>query len=93
MDLVFDKKKVIGLKGEALKDQLRLFKNAGAPNLKQTTLSTKVDDIRKALANAIDLHTNGTWKLVQDEESEYEDTDLEEEEEEEDDEEDWEDME
>ena len=94
LDLVFDKKEVVGLKGDALKDQLRLFKNAGAPNLKRIPLSTKVDDIRKALTDAIDLHTNGTWRLVQDEESECENTDLEEEEEEEeDDEEDWEDME
>ena len=89
MDLVYDKEKVPNLKGVALKDQLRLFKNAGAPNLKQTPLSTRVGDIRKALTDAIDLHSNGAWKLVQDEESEFESTDFKEEEE---DEEDWEDI-
>ena len=78
MDLVFDKEEASGLKGVALKDQLRLFKNAGAPNLKQPPLPTKADDIHKALTDAIDLHTNGAWRLVQDEECECESIDLEE---------------
>ncbi|KAF8805861.1 hypothetical protein BYT27DRAFT_7103543, partial [Phlegmacium glaucopus] len=91
LDLIFDKEKIPSLKGLALKDQLKLFKNAGAPNLKQGALPTKVGDIRKALIDAIDLHTKGTWKLVPDEDSDTEDTDYEEEEEEE--EEDWEDIE
>ena len=93
-DFDFDKEKVPGLKGASLKDQLRLFKNAGAPNLKQGPLPTKVTDICKALVDAIDLHTNGTWKLVQDEESETEDIDLSEEERNEENEEDeWENIE
>ena len=75
----------------ALKDQLKLFKSAGAPNLNQGPLPTKADDMHKVLTDAIDLHTNGTWKLIQDDESETEDTDDDEEEEEE--EEDWEDVE
>jgi len=91
LELIFDKEKIPGLKGVALKDQLKLFKNAGAPNLQKGALPTKVDNIRKALIDAIDLHTNGTWKLVSDEESENGNTDLSEEEEEK--EEDWEDME
>jgi hypothetical protein len=78
----------------ALKDQLKLFKIAGAPNLKQGPLPTKVGDIRKALLDAIDLQENGTWRIVEDEESETETIDLEEREEDEDeDEDDWEDME
>ncbi|KAF8812144.1 hypothetical protein BYT27DRAFT_7207980 [Phlegmacium glaucopus] len=85
------KEKIPSFKGLALKDQLKLFKNAGAPNLKQGALPTKVGDIHKALIDAIDLHTKGTWKLVPDEDSDTEDTDYEEEEEEE--EEDWEDIE
>ncbi|EDR07527.1 glutamic acid-rich protein [Laccaria bicolor S238N-H82] len=97
LELVFDKEKVPGLKGTSLKDQLRLFKSAGAPNLKQGPMPTKVADIRKALVDAIDLHTNGAWKLIQDEESEGENINLSEEEEDEEDEEDeeegWEDIE
>jgi hypothetical protein len=94
LDLELDKEKIPGLKGVALKDQLKLFKSEGAPNLKQGPLPTKVADIRKALTDAIDLHINGTWKLVQSEESDTESSDtVEEEEEEEEEEEDWEDME
>jgi len=94
LDLIFDKEKIPGLKGVSLKDQLKLFKNAGAPNLKQGPLPTKVGDICKALIDAINLHTSGTWKLVQDEESESGNTDMSEEEDEEvEDEEDWEDIE
>jgi hypothetical protein len=35
LNLEFDKNKIPGLTGDSLKDQLRLFKNAGAPNLMQ----------------------------------------------------------
>jgi hypothetical protein len=83
LDLIFDKEKIPGLKGVSLKDQLKLFKNAGAPNLQGRALPTKVNDIRESLIDAIDLHTNGTWKLVQDDESDSEDTEFSEEEEEE----------
>ncbi|KAF8808752.1 hypothetical protein BYT27DRAFT_7222765 [Phlegmacium glaucopus] len=76
LDLIFDKEKIPSLKG--------------APNLKQGALPTKVGDICKALIDAIDLYTKGTWKLVPDEDSDTEDTDYEGEEEEE---EDWEDIE
>jgi hypothetical protein len=94
LDLVFDKEKVPELKGTSLKDKLRLFKSAGAPNLQKRPMPIKVADIHKALVDAIDLQTNGTWKLVQDEESETEHTNLSEEEgDEEDEEDDWEDME
>jgi hypothetical protein len=91
LELVFDREKVPALKGTSLKDQLRLFKNAGAPNLKQGPMPTKVADIRQALVDAIDLHINGTWKLVQDEENETESINLSGEEG--DEEEDWEDVE
>jgi len=91
LELVFDKEKVPGLKGTSLKDQLGLFKNAGAPNLKQGPMPTKVAEIHQALVDAIDLQINGTWKLVQDEENETESINLSEEEG--DEEEDWEDVE
>ena len=87
MDLVLDKEKIPGLKGQALKDQLKLFKSEGAPNLKQGPMPTKVSDIRKALKDAIDMHINGTWNIFQDEEIETENSDIEEDEED-----DWEDM-
>jgi hypothetical protein len=103
LDLIFDKEKVPELKGVSLKDQLRLFKNEGAPNLQKGPMPTKVADIRQALLDAIDLYTNGTWKLVQDEETETENINLSEEEgdeeneegeeDEEDEEDDWEDEE
>jgi len=54
-------------------------------------MPTKVADICQALVDAIDLHVNGTWKLVQDEENETESINLSEEEG--DKEEDWEDVE
>ena len=87
LDLVLDKEKIPGLKGQALKDQLKLFKSEGAPNLKQGPMPTKVSDIRKALKDAIDMHINGTWNIFQDEEIETENSDIEEDEED-----DWEDM-
>ena len=74
-DLIFDKEKAKNLKGLALKDQLKLFKNAGAPNL-QGALPTKADLSRQALVEAIELYTNGTWKLFLDEETETDSTDL-----------------
>ena len=53
-------------------------------------LSDTLCDICKSQMDAIDLHINGTWKLVPDEDSDTEDTDHSEEEENE---EDWEYME
>ncbi|KAF8813548.1 hypothetical protein BYT27DRAFT_7251075 [Phlegmacium glaucopus] len=49
------------LKGLALKKQLKIFKLAGAPNLKKINTSTKVDDIRKALMDSIQLYRQGEW--------------------------------
>src|SRR6266568_6380667 len=40
--LIMDKEKVLALKGQALKDQLKVFKNAGAPNLVKGKLPTLV---------------------------------------------------
>ncbi|KAF8815542.1 hypothetical protein BYT27DRAFT_7225035 [Phlegmacium glaucopus] len=47
--------------GLALKKQLKIFKLAGAPNLKKINTSTKVDDIRKALMDSIQLYRQGEW--------------------------------
>src|SRR6266508_1970176 len=64
LDLILDKDKIPGLKGQYLKDQLKLFKNAGAPNLQTGNQPTLVADIRKTLLDAIDLYVEGTWKLI-----------------------------
>ena len=89
LDFVLDKEKIPGLKGQALNDQLKLFKSEGAPNLKQGPMPTKVSDICKALKDAIDMRINSTWNVFQDEEIETENSDIEEDEE---DDYDWEDM-
>ena len=57
--LVLDKEKITALKGQSLKDQLKVFKSAMAPNLKGITNSTKVNDIRAELCKAIDLYKSG----------------------------------
>jgi len=64
-----DKEKVLALKGQALKDQLKVFKNAGAPNLVRGKLPTLVGEIRQTLSDAIDLHQQGEWMLEPDTES------------------------
>ena len=51
-------------------------KNKSAPNLKQGPLPTRIVDICKALVDPTDLHTNGTLKLVENEESESENINL-----------------
>ena len=61
--LVLDKEKITALKGQSLKDQLKVFKSAMAPNLKGITASTKVNDICAELCKAIDLYKSGQWKL------------------------------
>ena len=91
LDLILDKEKAQKLKGQALKDQLKLFKSTGAPNLQKGALPTKADFVRQALVDAIELHTNGTWKLESDEETESDIGDSSEEEY--NDEENWEDIE
>lgn len=57
--LVFDKEKIKKLKGESLRDHLRAFKTAGAPNLKSMPIRTLVGNIKEALMAAIDLYNNG----------------------------------
>jgi hypothetical protein len=63
---VWDQTVVKSLKGEALKDMLRKFKDAGAPNLVAKRLPTKVDDIRDALCNVIALKDSGEWVIYGD---------------------------
>jgi len=86
LDLILDKKKIANLRGEPLKDQLKLFKLAEAPNLIGVRQPTLVADICKALSDAVDLHQSGEWLVGSEEESEGSDTGDEDE-----DEDDWED--
>ena len=53
--LILDREEVVKLKGQALKDHLKAFQAAGAPNLKTTTISSKVAVIRKGLQKAVDM--------------------------------------
>ena len=64
------------LKGQPLKDQLKLFKEAGAPNLVGGRLPTLVNDIRQALLDAIDFHLAGDWLGDSKEESDISDTEV-----------------
>jgi len=75
--LILDKEKAVSLKGQALKDQLKVFKNARAPNLVTERLPTLVAEIRQTLSDAIDLYQNGEWMLEQDTESEDGDVEVE----------------
>ena len=75
--LILDKEKALSLKGQALKDQLKVFKNAGAPNLVTGKLPTLVAEIRQTLLDAIDLYHKGEWMLEQDAESEGVDVEVE----------------
>ena len=90
LDLILDKGKIPGLKGQHLKDQLKLFKNAGAPNLQIGNQPTLVADIRKTLLDTIDLHVGGIWKLIGDEESDGDEAEYSENEVDDDDDENWE---
>jgi hypothetical protein len=62
VQLIFDKDKVIALKGQALKDHIKAFQNAGAPNVQTMSAKTAVAQIREGLKAAIDLYTSGEWK-------------------------------
>ncbi|KAF8800835.1 hypothetical protein BYT27DRAFT_7116520, partial [Phlegmacium glaucopus] len=77
--IILDKVKALALKGTLLKDQLKVFKNAGAPNLMTAKLPTKVADIRKALSDAIDLYEDGKWLLESDKEEDSDDSEEEDE--------------
>ena len=65
---------VSNLKGDPLLDQIKIFKEAGAPNL-QGALPKLAKDKRQALVDAVELYEKGVWatdKAEDWEESEYE---------------------
>jgi len=86
MEIILNKEEITKLRGQKLRDQLKLFKLAEAPNLIGVRQPTLVADIRKALSDAVDLHQSGEWLVGSEEESEGSDT-----EDEDEDEDDWED--
>ena len=77
--IILDKNIVSGLKGNPLLDQIKVFKEAGAPNL-QGAIPKYAKDKRQALVDAVELYEKGVWTTDKDEdweESEYEDFDFE----------------
>jgi hypothetical protein len=79
ISIILDKNIVSNLKGNSLLDQIKVFKEAGAPNL-QGALPKLAKDKRQALVDAVDLYEEGVWtpdKAEDWEESECEEFDFE----------------
>ena len=66
LELLLNKEEVMNLRGVRLGDQLKLFKEAGAPNFVNCALPTTADKKREALSDAVDLYLNGKWKIGED---------------------------
>ena len=64
--LLLNKEEVMKLQGVCLGDQLKLFKNAGAPNLVNCASPTIADKKREALSEVVDLYLNSKWKIGED---------------------------
>jgi len=60
IDIILDKALVSNLKGNHLLDQIKIFKEAGAPNL-QSAIPKYANDKRKALVDAVELYERGEW--------------------------------
>ena len=58
--IILDKNTVSGLKGKSLLDQIKIFKDAGAPNL-QGAIPKLAKDKRQALVDAVELYEKGEW--------------------------------
>ena len=79
ISIILDKNIVSVLKGNPLLDQIKVFKEAGAPNL-QGALPKLAKDKRQALVDAVELYEKGAWAIDKAgdwEESEYEEFDFE----------------
>ena len=66
ISIILDKNIVSGLKGNSLLDQIKVFKEAGAPNL-QSALPKLAKDKRQALVDAVELYEKGVWATDKDE--------------------------
>jgi len=62
--LILEKDQIVNLKSQALKDHLKAFQKAGAPNIQNLNARTAVALIREGLQQAIDLYNSGVWKPV-----------------------------
>ena len=60
--IILDKKIVSNLKGNHLLDQIKIFKEAGAPNL-QGSIPKLANDKRQALVDAVKLYEEGLWVI------------------------------
>ena len=58
--IILDKEIVSNLKGNHLLDQIKIFKNAGAPNL-QSAIPKYANNKRQALVNTVELFEKGVW--------------------------------
>jgi hypothetical protein len=81
MEIILNKEEITKLRGQKLRDQLKLFKLAEAPNLIGVRQPTLVADIYKALSDAIDLHQSNEWLVASEGGSESDDTEDEDEDE------------
>ncbi len=72
--IILDKQIVSNLKGNHLIDQIKVFKEAGAPNL-QGTIPKYANDKWQALVHAVELYEEGVWVtgMAEDWESDGED--------------------
>ena len=59
--IILDKKIVSNLKGNHLLDQIKIFKEAGAPNLH--SIPKLANDKRQALVDAVKLYEEGLWVI------------------------------
>ena len=57
--IILDKEIVSNLKGNSLMDQIKIFKETGAPNLQQ--IPKLANDKRQALVDAVELYEKGVW--------------------------------
>jgi hypothetical protein len=58
--IILNKEIVSKLNGNHLLDQIKVFKEAGAPNL-QATIPKYANDKRHALVNVVELYKKGEW--------------------------------
>jgi hypothetical protein len=60
--IILDKGIVSNLKGNHLLDQIKIFKDAGAPNL-HGSIPKLANDKRRALVDAVKLYEKGLWVI------------------------------
>ncbi len=60
IEIILDKQLLSSLKGNHLLDQIKIFKNMGAPIL-QGPIPKYVKDKKQALVDAVELYDKGVW--------------------------------